>query len=404
MRAICLGGGPAGLYFGISMKLRNPDADITVLERNKPDDTFGWGVVFSDETLDNFAQNDPVSAAEIRKHFAYWDDMALIYKGKKTVSSGHGFCGIGRKQLLIILQTRARELGVNLQFETEVESASAYMDDYDLVVACDGLNSRTRMEFEDTFKPDIDVRKCQFVWLGTHQKFDDAFTFIFEKTDKGWVWVHAYQFDDNTATFIVECSQQTYDNFGFGEMSQQESIAICEEIFKDHLDGHSLMTNASHIRGSAWIKFPRVLCEKWHHENVVLMGDAAATAHFSIGSGTKLAMESAISLADYLQSEAASKRPSRNTKTNAASKSSAFSLPPATPWNGSRMWSGISTSTRCSSTTPCSPAPSGSATKTCAHETPNGWKVRNAGSWSSPEQELTAPSAHPCSRLSNCAT
>ena len=303
MRAICLGGGPAGLYFGISMKLRNPDADITVLERNKPDDTFGWGVVFSDETLDNFAQNDPVSAAEIRKHFAYWDDMALIYKGKKTVSSGHGFCGIGRRQLLIILQERARELGVNLQFETEVESASAYMDDYDLVVACDGLNSKTRMEFKDTFKPDIDVRKCQFVWLGTHQKFDDAFTFIFEKTDKGWMWVHAYQFDDNTATFIVECSQETFDNYGFGEMSQQESIAICEEVFKDHLGGHSLMTNAKHIRGSAWIKFPRVLCEKWHHENVVLMGDAAATAHFSIGSGTKLAMESAISLADYIQSE-----------------------------------------------------------------------------------------------------
>ncbi|MFC6637799.1 bifunctional salicylyl-CoA 5-hydroxylase/oxidoreductase [Sulfitobacter sp. JBTF-M27] len=303
MRAICLGGGPAGLYFAISMKLRDPDADITVLERNKPEDTFGWGVVLSDETLDNLEANDPVSAAEIRKHFAYWDDMALIYKGTKTVSSGHGFCGIGRKQLLIILQARARELGVNLQFETEVESASAYMDDYDLVVACDGLNSKTRMEFGDTFKPDIDVRKCQFVWLGTHQKFDDAFTFIFEKTDNGWMWVHAYQFDKDTATFIVECSQETFDNFGFGDMSQEESIAVCEEVFKDHLDGHKLMTNARHIRGSAWIKFPRVLCEKWHYKNVVLMGDAAATAHFSIGSGSKLAMESAISLADHVCAE-----------------------------------------------------------------------------------------------------
>ncbi|MEW9918494.1 bifunctional salicylyl-CoA 5-hydroxylase/oxidoreductase [Marimonas sp. MJW-29] len=303
MRAICLGGGPAGLYFAISLKLRDPSADITVLERNKPDDTFGWGVVLSDETLENLEANDPVSAAEIRRNFAYWDDMALIYKGTKTVSSGHGFCGIGRKKLLLILQDRARALGVDLQFETEVKSASAYMDDYDLVVACDGLNSKTRMEFEDTFKPDIDVRKCQFVWLGTHQKFDDAFTFIFEKTAKGWVWAHAYQFDKDTATFIVECSQQTFDNYGFGEMSQQESIAVCEDIFKDHLGGHSLMTNASHIRGSAWIKFPRVLCEKWHHENVVLMGDAAATAHFSIGSGSKLAMESAISLADYIQSE-----------------------------------------------------------------------------------------------------
>jgi anthraniloyl-CoA monooxygenase len=303
MRAICLGGGPAGLYFGISLKLRNPQAEITVLERNKPDDTFGWGVVLSDETLNNLQANDPVSAAEIRKHFAYWDDMALIYKGEKTVSSGHGFCGIGRKRLLMILQARARELGVDLQFETEVQDAAHYMDDYDMVVACDGLNSKTRLEFQDTFKPDIDVRKCQFIWLGTHQKFDDAFTFIFEKTDKGWLWVHAYQFDDDTATFIVECSQQTFDNFGFGQMSQQETIAICEEVFKDHLGGHALMTNANHIRGSAWIKFPRVLCETWHHQNVVLLGDAAATAHFSIGSGTKLALESAISLADHVNAE-----------------------------------------------------------------------------------------------------
>ncbi|MFG6593874.1 bifunctional salicylyl-CoA 5-hydroxylase/oxidoreductase [Sulfitobacter sp. 1A13368] len=303
MRAICLGGGPAGLYFAISLKLRQPEADVTVLERNRPDDTFGWGVVLSDETLDNLEANDPVSAKEIRSHFAYWDDIALHHKGNTILSSGHGFCGIGRKRLLLILQERARELGVNLQFETEVKAASEYMDDYDLVVASDGLNSKTRMEFEDTFKPDIDVRRCPFVWLGTHQKFDNAFTFIFEKTDKGWIWVHAYQFDKDTATFIVECSQETFDAYGFGEKTQEETIAICEEIFKDHLDGHKLMTNASHIRGSAWIKFPRVLCEKWSHENVVLLGDASATAHFSIGSGTKLALESAISLAKHVSDD-----------------------------------------------------------------------------------------------------
>ncbi|MFG6583009.1 bifunctional salicylyl-CoA 5-hydroxylase/oxidoreductase [Sulfitobacter sp. 1A12779] len=304
MRAICLGGGPAGLYFAISLKLRQPEADVTVLERNRPDDTFGWGVVLSDETLDNLEANDPVSAKEIRSHFAYWDDIALHHKGNTILSSGHGFCGIGRKRLLLILQERARELGVNLQFETEVKAASEYMDDYDLVVASDGLNSKTRMEFEDTFKPDIDVRRCPFVWLGTHQKFDNAFTFIFEKTDEGWIWVHAYQFDKDTATFIVECSQETFDAYGFGEKTQEETIAICEEIFKDHLDGHKLMTNASHIRGSAWIKFPRVLCEKWSHENVVLLGDASATAHFSIGSGTKLALESAISLAKHVTDDA----------------------------------------------------------------------------------------------------
>ncbi len=300
MRIACLGGGPAGLYFAISKKLRAPDAEVVVFERNKPDDTFGWGVVLSDETLTNLEKNDPVSAAEIRSHFAYWDDIALHHQGQRLVSSGHGFCGIGRKRLLLILYDRARELGVDLRFETEVAAASDYKNDFDIVVACDGLNSRTRMEFQDTFEPDIDMRKCQFVWLGTHQKFDDAFTFIFEETSKGWVWAHAYQFDDETATFIVECSQSTYNAFGFAEKTQQESIQICEDIFRKHLDGHSLMTNANHVRGSAWIRFPRVLCKRWSHENVVLLGDASATAHFSIGSGTKLALESAIALAEQL--------------------------------------------------------------------------------------------------------
>ncbi len=300
MRIACLGGGPAGLYFAISMKLRDPGHDVTVIERNRADDTFGWGVVLSDETLDNLAANDATSAQSIRAHFAYWDDVALHFKGTRQVSSGHGFCGIGRKQLLILLQERARELGVDLQFETEAKSAEDYRKDYDLVVASDGLNSRTRSLYAETFKPDVDTRLCNFVWLGTHQTFKDAFTFIFEETEHGWVWAHAYQFDDDTATFIVECTQETFDAFGFGSMSQQESIKVCEEIFKDHLGGHALMTNANHLRGSAWIRFPRVLCEKWSHENVVLMGDAAATAHFSIGSGSKLALESAIALADLL--------------------------------------------------------------------------------------------------------
>ena len=303
MRIACLGGGPAGLYFAISMKLRDPSHDITVIERNKPDDTFGWGVVLSDETLDNLAANDAISAEAIRAHFAYWDDIALHYRGERLVSSGHGFCGIGRKTLLILLQARARDLGVDLRFETEIASAEDYRKDFDLVVASDGLNSKTRTLYADSFKPDIDLRHCHFVWLGTHQRFDDAFTFIFEETDKGWVWAHAYQFDDTTATFIVECTQETFDAFGFADMTQDESIATCEAIFKDHLGGHALMTNARHVRGSAWIRFPRVLCETWSHENVVLLGDAAATAHFSIGSGTKLALESAIALAEYLHSE-----------------------------------------------------------------------------------------------------
>ena len=300
MKIACIGGGPGGLYFAISIKLQKPSADVIVIERNKPADTFGWGVVLSDETLVNLEKNDSVSAESIRSNFAYWDDIALHHKGKKLKSTGHGFCGIGRKTLLVILQDRARELGVQLKFESEVGSASDYMEDYDIVVAADGLNSKTRNEYAEIFKPDQDLRECQFVWLGTKQKFDDAFTFIFEKTKHGWVWAHAYQFDSDTATFIVECSQDTFDAFGFNNLTQAESINICQDIFKNYLDNNTLMTNANHIRGSAWIKFPRVLCEKWSHKNIVLLGDASATAHFSIGSGTKLALESAISLANNL--------------------------------------------------------------------------------------------------------
>ncbi len=300
MKTVCLGGGPAGLYFAISMKLRDPDAEVVVIERNKADDTFGWGVVLSDETLDNLAQNDAKSAEAIREHFAYWDDIAVIKDGTRITSTGHGFCGIGRKKMLLLLQDRARELGVDLRFETEVEDIDALRQEYDLVVAADGVNSRTRTRYEDAFKPEIDTRACKFIWLGTHAKFDDAFTFIFEKTEHGWIWAHAYQFDDDTATFIVECSEETWRRAGFDQMDQAQTIAACEKIFAAHLDGHALISNAKHLRGSAWLNFNRVLCEKWHHDNVVLLGDASATAHFSIGSGTKLALESAIALADLV--------------------------------------------------------------------------------------------------------
>jgi anthraniloyl-CoA monooxygenase len=303
MKIACLGGGPAGLYFAISMKLRDSTHDITVYERNRPDDTFGWGVVFSDETLDNLAANDAVSAEAIRRNFAYWDNIAVHFHGRCIISTGHGFCGIGRKQLLLLLQQRARELNVNLRFETEIDGAAEFSRSHDLVVASDGLNSKVRTEFADRFKPNIELRKCKFVWLGTHQKFNDAFTFIFEETEHGWIWAHAYQFDSDTATFIVECSEETWVKSSFGEMSKEQSIATCEKIFARYLGGHKLISNARHLRGSAWINFPRVLCETWSHNNIVLMGDAAASAHFSIGSGTKLAMESAISMANYLHSE-----------------------------------------------------------------------------------------------------
>lgn len=303
MRVACLGGGPAGLYFAISLKLREPAHDIDVIERNRPDDTFGWGVVLSDQTLDNLAANDAVSAEAIRASFAYWDDVVMHHKSEALRSTGHGFCGIGRMRLLNILQARAAELGIRILFETEAEDISVLQARYDLVVAADGVNSRARTALQHVFEPDIDVRACKYIWLGTHQKFDDAFTFIFEKTEHGWIWVHAYQFDADTATFIVECSEETWTRAGFDRMDLAQTIAACERIFARYLGGHALMSNAKHLRGSAWLNFSRVLCRKWSHGNVVLLGDAAATAHFSIGSGTKLALESAIALASYVHSE-----------------------------------------------------------------------------------------------------
>ena len=300
MNIACLGGGPAGLYFAISLKLRNPAHEITVFERNAPGDTFGWGVVLSDETLKNLAANDPVSAAAIHSYFAYWDDIAVCIRGKRIVSTGHGFCGIGRRRLLDLLKERAVRLGIEIRFEARADDPAPFAEGYDLVVAADGLHSRTREAYREHFRPQGDVRRCKFVWLGTRQKFDDAFTFLFEETAHGWVWAHAYQFDSRTATFIVECSQATWEGFGFGSMSQAESAETCRRIFAAHLGGHPLMSNATHLRGATWLNFPRVLCERWSHRNVVLLGDAAATAHFSIGSGTKLAMEGAVALAEAL--------------------------------------------------------------------------------------------------------
>jgi len=299
MKIACVGGGPGGLYFAISMKLRDPSHAVAVFERNRAGDTFGWGVVFSDQTMENLKANDPVSAQSMIDELAHWDDIDVHIRGEKITSSGHGFIGIGRKRLLEILQHRARELGVELHFQTEVDPDSPLLEGYDLVVASDGINSKFRTAHPQDFKADIETRANHFIWYGTHQRFK-AFNFIFKHTDKGWIWAHAYQFDPDTATFIVECGPETYRRFGFGEMSQEESSRICEDLFADHLGGHALMTNAGHIRGSAWLQFRRVLCGNWRRGNLVLLGDAAHTAHFSIGSGTKLALEDAIELAKAL--------------------------------------------------------------------------------------------------------
>jgi anthraniloyl-CoA monooxygenase len=283
------------------MKLRDPSHDVMVVERNRPDDTFGWGVVFSDQTMDTLRSNDPVSAAEILDNFAHWDDIDVHIKGQVITSGGHGFCGIGRQRLLDLLQGRARALGVELCFETEVDDLQAYQD-ADLIVAADGINSKIRGLYAEAFEPEIDLRKNKFVWLGTRRTFD-AFTFIFEETEHGWIWAHAYRFDSDTSTFIVECAEHTWRGLGLDTADQGESIAICERLFAEHLAGEKLMSNTRHLRGSAWLNFPRIKCETWHHGKIVLLGDAAHTAHYSIGSGTKLAFEDAIDLADALHAE-----------------------------------------------------------------------------------------------------
>jgi len=300
MRIVCIGGGPAGLYFGISMKLRESEHDITVIERNPQGVTFGWGVVFSEQTLGNLHDNDPESAREIRDNFAHWDDIAVHVRGEEIMrSGGHGFVGIARKRLLEILVQRAIELGVDVQFEREVEDPSEFAD-ADLIIATDGANSKARQLYAEEFRPSIDVRRNKYIWLGTHKLFD-AFTFAFEKTQAGWIWIHAYRFDHDTSTCIVECSPETWKGLGFDKMGPDESIALCEEVFAPYLDGHELINNMRHLGKVPWLNFWRISNESWFYSNIVLMGDAAHTAHFSIGSGTKLALEDAIALAEKLQ-------------------------------------------------------------------------------------------------------
>ena len=312
MKIACIGGGPAGLYFAISMKLRDPSHEIEVFERNAPGVTFGWGVVFSDQTVENLTANDPKSAKIIADEFAHWDDIDVHIHGETITSSGHGFIGIGRKRLLEILQDRARELGVVLHFRAECNPADAKWRDYDLVIASDGANSRFRDAHADAFGVDIDVRKNKFVWLGTEKVFD-AFTFAFEETEHGWIWAHAYHFAPDCSTFIVECDKPTWRNFGFDKMDLAEAIATCERLFAKYLDGHKLMSNATHLRGSAaWLNLRRIKCERWSTGNLILLVDAAHTAHFSIGSGTKLALEDAIKLAEVLNRISPSLRAKRS--------------------------------------------------------------------------------------------
>ncbi|MGH7277159.1 MAG: bifunctional salicylyl-CoA 5-hydroxylase/oxidoreductase [Candidatus Rokuibacteriota bacterium] len=294
MKIVSVGGGPAGLYLAILMKKADPAADITVVERNRPDDTFGFGVVFSDATLEHFAEADRETHAEIARSFAHWDDVDIHYQGQVLTSTGHGFSGMARQRLLDILRRRGEALGVRFAFQTEVTDLEPYLD-ADLVLAADGANSGVRARYAEHFEPQIDWRPNRFVWLGTTFPFS-AFTFLF-KEDRYGLWrVHAYRYDDRHSTFILECREATWRRAGLDRASEDDTVAFAGTLFARELAGHPVLKNRS-----LWRSFPTIRNRHWFHGNIVLMGDAARTAHFSIGSGTKLAMEDAIALAAALQ-------------------------------------------------------------------------------------------------------
>ncbi|MFO0585885.1 MAG: bifunctional salicylyl-CoA 5-hydroxylase/oxidoreductase [Polyangiaceae bacterium] len=296
MKIVSIGGGPGGLYFAILMKKARPEARVIVHERNRSGDTFGFGVVFSDKTLEGLRDADAPSYEAITSRFIHWDDIDIHYRGEVIRSTGHGFAGLSRQTLLSILEARALELGVEVHFESEVKRYGDVAKDADLVLVADGVNSLMRTELRDRFEPSLDFRPNRFVWLGTDKPFE-AFTFYFNETEHGLFQVHAYQYEPGKSTFIVECSEKAFFSAGMDKATEDETIAFCEKVFAKELAGHKLLKNRS-----IWRAFPVVRNKHWHSGNAVILGDAGHTAHYSIGSGTKLALEDAIALAEAVLS------------------------------------------------------------------------------------------------------